>query len=107
MNCDWHKCNNKLKGRQKRFCSIKCKNKFYVTENRRKIKRKLVEHFGGKCIRCGYNKTYSALQFHHVGDKGFGIAASGITRSFDTLIKEASRCELICANCHAEEHGTQ
>jgi hypothetical protein len=98
----------KLSGKQRSFCSINCKNKFYVTENRRSNKRKLVEYFGGKCIWCGYNKSYSALQFHHINnDKEFGIAYAGITKSFDKLIEEAKKCVLICANCHAEEHGNQ
>ena len=106
--CEYHLCNNKLSGKSSRFCSINCKNKFYVTENRRKVKRKLVDHFGGKCIKCGYDKSYSALQFHHhLNNKSFGIATSGLTRSYDKLLEEASKCILVCANCHAEEHGTQ
>ena len=108
MICKWNHCNNELSGKQRSFCSINCKNKYYVTENRRKVKRKLVEHFGGKCVLCGYDKSYSALQFHHVNkDKSFGIAASGLTRSYKDLLNEAEKCILICANCHAEQHGNQ
>jgi hypothetical protein len=108
MKCHYHLCENELSGRSTRFCDKKCKNKFYVTENRRKVKRKLVDHFGGKCKICGYNKSYSALQFHHENnDKSFGIAASGMTRSYKKVLEEANKCILICANCHAEEHGYQ
>jgi hypothetical protein len=108
MECHYGKCKNILSGNKRKFCSINCKNKYYVTENRRKVKRKLVEHFGGKCVTCGYDKSYAALQFHHISnDKSFGIAASGVTRSYEELLKEASKCILICANCHAEQHGVQ
>lgn len=102
--CNWHLCTNILTGRQERFCSISCKNKFYVTKKRRQNKIALVEHFGGKCIRCGYNKCPQALQFHHLSNKMFGIAQNGRTPSFEILVEEAMKCELICANCHAEEH---
>lgn len=108
MKCEYHLCDNRLEGKSKKFCSKKCKNKFYVTENRRKVKRKLVDHFGGKCQMCGYDKSYSALQFHHPNnDKSFGIANGGITRAYNIVLKEAEKCVLICANCHAEEHGNQ
>lgn len=108
MKCRWKHCDKNLSGKQTAFCSINCKNKFYVSENRRSNKRKLVEHFGGKCVWCGYSKSYSALQFHHTdNNKEFGISADGMTRSLEKLIAEASKCVLICANCHAEHHGNQ
>jgi hypothetical protein len=31
-------------------------------------KRELVERFGGKCQRCGYDRCMRALQFHHADD---------------------------------------
>jgi len=108
MKCEWHLCENELSGRQKKFCGTKCKNKSNVTTHRQRMKRKLVEYFGGECVRCGYSKTYAALQFHHHNDdKDFGVAAKGITLSWDRALAEASKCQLICANCHAEEHGNQ
>lgn len=73
-------------------------------ENRRNIKRRLVEHFGGKCIWCGYSKSVAALQFHHPNDdKEFGVG-DGASRSWEKQFAEAQKCVLICANCHAEEH---
>lgn len=62
--------------------------------------------FGGRCKRCGYSRCLSALTFHHKNkDKEFGLSARGLTRAFSKLVKEAKKCELICANCHAEEHS--
>lgn len=105
MKCQWHLCDNELSGRAKKFCSLACKNKFYVTKNRKSAKQRLVEHFGGECVICGYNKSVAAMQFHHPNpDKEFGIAQGGHTRSWSKLLAEAEKCILVCANCHAEEH---
>lgn len=75
-----------------------------VTEARRKRKNKLVEIHGGECVVCGYSKCPQALQFHHLDptQKEFGIAKSGVCRSFDTMKAEADKCVLVCANCHTE-----
>jgi hypothetical protein len=45
-----------------------------------------------------------ALQFHHLDprEKGFALAAEGLTRALDLARAEASKCVLLCANCHAE-----
>jgi hypothetical protein len=79
-----------------------------VINFRRKRKRKLVEYFGGKCIRCGYNKCVDALQFHHAeGDKQFGISAKTACKNWEAVLKEARKCQLVCANCHAEIHAEE
>ena len=79
-----------------------------VIKRRRKVKRILVEEAGGECVRCGYNQSVAALQFHHLdpSEKAFGLALRGHTRALDELRAEARKCVLLCANCHAEvEHG--
>lgn len=69
------------------------------------MKKRLVEHFGGKCIWCGYDKSVAALQFHHPdNNKEFGVSSSSI-KSWARKLAEAEKCVLICANCHAEEHA--
>ena len=57
------------------------------------------------CARCGFD-DYRALQFHHNGDKEGNIATmmSG-GASLDTIKKEASKCEVLCANCHQIHHS--
>ena len=44
-----------------------CKPCLYKYQIERWIKRKkkAVNYKGGKCIICGYNKNYAALNFHH------------------------------------------
>lgn len=77
-----------------------------VAEHRRRVKRKLVELHGGQCTECGYSKSMAALVFHHKNpdEKAFGIASSGFGRSWASLVTEAKKCVLLCANCHAETH---
>lgn len=79
-----------------------------VDKRRKKIKVLSVEYKGGKCIICGYNKCIQALQFHHRDplQKEFSISANGNTRSWDEIKKELDKCDLLCANCHAETHAT-
>jgi len=69
-----------------------------------KVKEILVAEAGGSCILCGYAKHSVALQFHHLdpSTKSFGLGVRGITRSIARLREEASKCVLLCANCHAE-----
>lgn len=77
-----------------------------VVECRRQNKLFLIEYKGGKCEKCGYCKPFpSAYHFHHkkTSDKLFTISRF-MSRKLDTLIKEVDKCELLCANCHAEHH---
>ncbi len=81
--------------------------KIAVTKRRRKLKVMLVEYKGGKCKICGYKKSPWALDLHHVDSKSksFGLSVRGLTRSWESLKKEADKCVLICANCHREVHA--
>lgn len=78
-----------------------------VTKRRRELKKKLVEHFGGCCKICGYNKCIAALSFHHLDptQKDFELGTKGLTRSYEKLLVEASKCLLVCCRCHTEIHA--
>ena len=55
------------------------------------------------CKDCGYNTSPYALQFDHIGDEKKG-SVSNLIRSdycWDTVKTEISKCEVVCANCHA------
>lgn len=107
MQCNWHLCHNELTGRQTKFCSVNCKSKYHVTQFRHRTKARAVEYKGGKCELCGYDKCLRALGFHHPNDnKQFGIAASGHTRPWSEIQQEIDKCQLVCANCHAELEST-
>ncbi len=75
-----------------------------VSRRRRKVKTLLVEEAGGVCRLCRYDRCIGALQFHHLdpAKKRFTLSHRGHTRSIAMLREEASKCILLCANCHAE-----
>jgi transposase len=75
-----------------------------VSRRRRKVKRLLVEEAGGACGLCGYDRCLAALGFHHLvpAEKRFALSHRGVARALATARAEASRCVLLCANCHAE-----
>lgn len=110
-------CNKHLIGRQKRYCSKECFNKHlhdtkYHTiysnkQDNKGILRKyiLIQERGGKCEQCGYNKNIASLQFHHLKDKQFVLDIRHLSRkSLENIRHEASKCILLCANCHHELH---
>jgi predicted HNH restriction endonuclease len=74
-------------------------------DRRRKLKREIVEIFGGKCSKCGYNKCIDALDFHHKGDKEEPISKLIKNNSREKILKETKKCILLCANCHRELHS--
>lgn len=72
-----------------------------VAARRRRIKEILVAEAGGGCRLCGF--AVGALQFHHrePAEKSFSLSRQGVTRSLSAARAEASKCVLLCANCHA------
>lgn len=81
-----------------------------VVRARQRRKEQLVLEAGGRCAMCGYDRCVAALAFHHLdpASKSFTIAQGGVARSLARMREEASKCVLLCANCHAEvEHGVR
>jgi hypothetical protein len=77
-------------------------------EERRRRKKLLVEMLGGQCVHCGYDRSMSALSFHHKDPsrKKFDISNNGnLLKEWRIVVKEAKKCELLCLNCHAEKHN--
>jgi hypothetical protein len=80
-----------------------------LKQHKRKIKHILVTYKGGKCEICGYDKCEGALQFHHrnPNEKDFVLSKANLSKyTLDELYKEVDKCDLLCANCHAEKHFT-
>lgn len=78
-----------------------------VIDWRRRQKEKLVEYKGGKCEKCGYNKSIQALQFHHLNPEEKDFSISGKSYSFERMKKEVDKCIMVCANCHIEIHENE
>ena len=83
----------------------------YKYQKKRGLERKskLVKLLGGCCKTCGYNKNLGVLQFHHRDpkDKVSQLDVRTITNStWDFCVEEASKCDILCANCHGEHHYT-
>jgi hypothetical protein len=71
-------------------------------------KLELVKSAGGRCTICGYDGNLAALVFHHTdsNEKDFKLDMRSLSnRKFGPVLKEISKCVLLCANCHAELHN--
>lgn len=71
----------------------------------KKLKLRFVVEAGAKC-KCGYDKNIAALTFHHTDptNKTMAMQKAFKTHNLKTIRKELKKCELLCANCHAEVH---
>jgi hypothetical protein len=91
-----------MAGLNKKTCSRGCANKYRTgikykmgrpskskVRSQQLLKIRLLKERGKKCERCNYNK-YEILQIHH--------------KNRDRNNNELSNLELICPNCHYEEH---
>jgi transposase-like protein len=89
--------------RDRGFRCVLCRSAA-VGDRRRRIKAQLLTEAGGHCVICGYDRCVAALHFHHLDpeDKSFALAVTGVTRSLAAARAEASKCIVLCANCHAE-----
>src|SRR6266849_731257 len=74
-------------------------------KRRREKKAELVHASGGGCAVCGYAGAAAALDFHHrdASTKEFSISAFG--GSWELVVAESKKCDLLCANCHRVAHA--
>lgn len=100
---------NKLENRKyftKWYKNNKKKQIKRVQENKRKIKKRWKEYKSKqKCNRCSENHI-SCLDFHHKDpSKKDGLLNEIIKGcSWKRIMKEVSKCEVLCSNCHRKEH---
>ena len=84
----------------------------YKEANRNKERKRAREHNAKRrrmldaikqetgCMDCTYNEHPVALDFDHVrGKKLFQISAK-VTKTWESLMEEIAKCEVVCANCH-------
>ena len=74
-------------------------------ERWKRRKREAIEYKGGACSVCGYSKYYGALHFHHRDPSTKEANWTKIRLwTWNKVLTELDKCDLLCANCHAEEH---
>ena len=86
------------------------RNKHYVKtkENGTRKKRRddrqqvLIDHMGGKCVRCGVTDPPKGFHFDHKNPK---TKSHDINRqdSFKKSFKELEKCQLLCFDCHMDK----
>ena len=60
----------------------------------------LIEFFRThSCVDCGEQDPI-VLEFDHLGDKSFAIGPELSKRSWQSILDEMKKCEVVCANCH-------
>lgn len=64
----------------------------------------VIEQKSNPCVDCGVQYPFYVMQFDHLGEnKKFNVAwmvSHGYTQ--EAIQEEIDKCELVCANCHAE-----
>lgn len=84
--------------------------KQYQATRRRDSKEKAAALLGSVCERCGFEHL-AAIDFHHKDpmQKRFRLSdALARTKKYtwEDIVEEVMKCELLCKNCHAIEHCT-
>ena len=83
------------------------KHKRNYYQNKRET---LIKYLGDKCAHCGliHDCTNTCVfDFHHIDptSKKFNLSSNGLdSNGIKTLLEEADKCILLCANCHRLEH---
>lgn len=96
-NKKYYKRNPHKKIEDSRIAKLRCRDEWY-------------EYFNSidknKCEICGYNKCWSALEFHHVDPLLKEEAISVLVQKKFTKERkiEVDKCIVLCANCHRELH---
>jgi hypothetical protein len=108
---------NKAEGRYDSFCRscrAAYKKAHYAANRRRYIERAqqrkrqlaiertayLIAYFRTHpCVDCGEADPV-VLEFDHLRDKLFSVGMELSQRSWESVLEEIEKCEVVCANCH-------
>jgi formate-dependent nitrite reductase cytochrome c552 subunit len=88
-----------------------------IKVNQEKYKKRWMEVIfllgADKCSKCGYEKCFAAIDFHHADPKSKDISISQLIRLYKPTKEkiekfkediETKRLISLCANCHREYH---
>ena len=78
----------------------------YMKARRLERRQELLILSGNRCKIC--NSTDS-LEFNHIdrSTKLITLSGKGLDGSWETILKELDKCELLCNNCHLEKTREQ
>ena len=93
---------SKFYGAMKNRCK-QCHNELGYKKQKTKIFEYAQSRGKIACQRCGYDKIFDALEWHH-RDPGSKDPTWNRGWSIDRLKPELDKCDLVCANCHREIH---
>lgn len=54
------------------------------------------------CTDCGSSFNPWQMHWDHLRDKEFNISSGMFRYSWERVLLEIAKCELVCANCHAD-----
>jgi len=79
-----------------------CRNKKANAKNK-SMRLRAIEYKGGKCEGCGGEFHPSIYEFHHISPNAEDRKVSSLF-NWEAVVKELTKCALLCANCHRLEH---
>jgi hypothetical protein len=105
----------RLLGKYKTCASCRKRTRIYAKEHRahytaiatayrRRLKIKIIEALGGKCLKCGYDKNVACLSLHHKDpaqkehEKDWRNAR---------VLQNIEKYNLLCLNCHTDFHNPE
>ena len=91
-------------------CAVKVRMQSYSENiNKESDYRKLIRKSNQKAIQqykesmpcsdCGIQYPYFVMDFDHLDSKKYNVSQM-LTLSWDTILKEIEKCDLVCSNCH-------
>lgn len=92
--------------RERSAAHYRSNREYYLNRNRKQrnsiaiFVRTLKE--GKLCTDCGLPHPPWRLDFDHLRDKKFDIAAMISLGSRRLILEEVAKCEVVCANCHRD-----
>jgi Zn-finger protein len=78
------------------IAQIRARNKREIRMKQRRLLAYFLEH---PCVDCGETDT-AVLEFDHLSDKTADISRMIRGHSWERILVEISKCEVVCANCH-------
>ena len=72
-------------------------------QQRKRISQFIRDAKDKPCADCDVRYPYYVMQFDHIADKQFNIGEfSKKSIALSRIRREVEKCEVVCANCHAE-----